>query len=208
MRLIGSQYRETGAFFRKKLAFPTLFCTLFFFSVVFLSGWGFQQNQELLEQATEQIFTLFEGKNLEIEGHISPLLLLANNLIASAEGMLLGLIPFLFLPLVTLAINAAVIGGLGAYSIQLLGWRFILAGILPHGIFELPALLLAGAMGVRLCLEMIRWVLRKPCTHTFPELLMETARFFLLIVTPLLVLAGLAEGYLTPLVLELVMGGV
>ena len=179
MRLIGSQYRETGAFFRKKLAFPTLFCTLFFFSVVFLSGWVFQQNQELLEQATEQIFTLFEGKNLEIEGRISPLLLLANNLIASAEGMLLGLIPFLFL-----------------------------AGILPHGIFELPALLLAGAMGVRLCLEMIRWVLRKPCTHTFPELLMETARFFLLIVTPLLVLAGLAEGYLTPLVLELVMGGI
>ncbi len=55
---------------------------------------------------------------------------------------------------------------------------------------------------------MIRRILRKPCTHTFPELLMETARFFLLIVTPLLVLAGLAEGYLTPLVLELVMGGV
>ena len=118
MRLIGSQYRETGAFFRKKLAFPTLFCTLFFFSVVFLSGWVFQQNQELLEQATEQIFTLFEGKNLEIEGHISPLLLLANNLIASAEGMLLGLLPFLFLPLVTLAINAAVIG----QTYESVGW--------------------------------------------------------------------------------------
>ena len=81
-----------------------------------------------------------------------------------------------------------------------------LAGILPHGIFELPALLISAACGVCLCRNMSRLVTSSPKRVPMVELLSDLLRVMLLIVLPMTVAAAFIEAYVTPLVMSLFMG--
>ena len=79
-------------------------------------------------------------------GNFSAVGLFFNNLRAMVMTVLYGFIPFLFLPALSLGINAVILGVMAAYysneGISLLAF---FAGILPHGVFELPALILSLA---------------------------------------------------------------
>ncbi len=81
---------------------------------------------------------------------ISALLIFMNNFLSMAQMLLLGVIAGIS-PLVTLAINGALVGvilsltadqGISQISV-------IVFGILPHGIFELFAFFLCGALGLK-----------------------------------------------------------
>ena len=91
---------------------------------------------------------LFQGMDLtDGAGNLSPLLLLANNLRACAVTMLYGLIPFVRLPALALGVNAVLLGGLAAcYAATDTTMLLYAASLLPHGIFELPALILAFSL--------------------------------------------------------------
>ncbi|MFR6395338.1 MAG: stage II sporulation protein M [Oscillospiraceae bacterium] len=69
-----------------------------------------------------------------------------------ALSLVYGLIPFLRLPALTLGTNGAILGLFaGYYMRQNISLLKYLLGILPHGIFELTALILSAAMGLYLC---------------------------------------------------------
>jgi len=83
---------------------------------------------------------------------------------------------------------------------------FILAFIVPHGIVELPAALIATAAALRVGASLV---------HRNPQLtlgegwllaIVDFAKLFVFVVFPLLVLAALAEAYVTPQVVCLVYG--
>jgi len=77
-----------------------------------------------------------------------------------------------------------------------LGWYFT-AGVGPHGVLEIPAILLAATAGLALGLS---WVF--PGRRLRSQAFAETARETLLLVSAaalLLVVAGLIEGFITPL---------
>ncbi len=81
---------------------------------------------------------------------ISALLIFMNNFLSMAQMLLLGVIAGIS-PLITLGLNGALVGALfgisagqGAPLLQM-----IVFGILPHGIFELPAFFLCGALGLK-----------------------------------------------------------
>lgn len=54
----------------------------------------------------------------QADGHLSALMLLGNNLRASIACILYGFVPFLFLPALSLGVNAGLLGLLAAFYLQ------------------------------------------------------------------------------------------
>ena len=81
-------------------------------------------------------------------------------------------------------------------------WLLRAAGILPHGIFELPALCLSLAAGLCLCQNINRYI-RKNEKGIMKPLLLNILRVTGLVVIPLLVVAAIMESYVTPAVMQL-----
>lgn len=132
-----------------------------------------------------------------------PLVILFHNIRAIALAALLGIFTFGVMGVVTFALPWSLLGFLGA-QLVLHGhdpWRFFLATVAPHSVFELPALVLAAAAA-------LRWhtvVISPPPDRTVSEGWLLAAadflRIFLGLVIPLLFLAALVEAFVTPLVL-------
>ncbi|MBW6463273.1 MAG: stage II sporulation protein M [Dethiobacteria bacterium] len=87
---------------------------------------------------------------METEPFISALLIFMNNFISMAQMLILGVVAGIS-PLFTLGVNGALIGVMLSVTVQegvpLL--PIVLYGILPHGIFELSAFFLCGAIGLK-----------------------------------------------------------
>ncbi len=134
------------------------------------------------------------------DGSFSALALFGNNLRAMVLSTLYGFIPFLYLPALSMGVNAILLG-MVASSVN--GqWLLLAAGILPHGIFELPALCLSLAAGLCLCQNINRYI-RKNEKGIMTPLLLNILRVTGLVVIPLLVVAAIMESYVTPAVMQL-----
>jgi len=122
----------------------------------------------------EELITQFGGvlAPLASTGSLSILLLLVvfiNNAIKALVlillGVLLGLPPVLFV-----AVNGFVLGGLGSALESVKGWGYVLASFAPHGVIEVPAILLAAALGLSLGMESFKWLAkREPSEITVVE---------------------------------------
>ena len=132
------------------------------------------------------------------DGSFDVLALFGNNLRAMVLSILYGFIPFAL----SMGVNAAIIGMLAAMIDG--QWLLLAAGILPHGIFELPALFLSLAAGLCLCRN-INVYIRKNEKGIMKPLLLNILRVVVLLVVPLLVLAAVAETYVTPALMQLFM---
>lgn len=105
--------------------------------------------------------------------------------IALASGVLFGIIPVIFI-----LINGYAIGIVGAVAIAEKGIGNVLALTLPHGVLEIPAVLLAASYGVMLGEKLYGRIKRgEPFRASF-SLAMDA---FFGIVVPVLVLAALIE---------------
>ena len=134
------------------------------------------------------------------DGSFSALALFGNNLRAMVLSTLYGFIPLLYLPALSMGVNAILLGMVAA-SVN--GqWLLLAAGILPHGIFELPALCLSLAAGLCLCQNINRYI-RKNEKDIMKPLLLNILRVTGLVVIPLLVVAAIMESYVTPAVMQL-----
>lgn len=137
-------------------------------------------------------------------GNISVFALLMNNWRAMLISVVDGFVPFLFLPLFSLFTNGTLLGLMaGYYHTQGLSLGLYAAGILPHGVFELGALVLSIACGVYLCRNLCYMILRSPRRIPLVELLTDLLRVLLLVVMPLTVAAAFIECYVTPMVMGL-----
>ncbi len=87
---------------------------------------------------------------IEAKPLVSALLIFMNNFLSMAQMLVLGVLAGIS-PLFTLGINGALVGVLLSLSVQegmpLL--PLIVLGIMPHGIFELFAFFLCGAIGLK-----------------------------------------------------------
>ena len=91
-----------------------------------------------------------------------------NNITASLLSMLYGLIPFLPLSALALGTNALMLGAFAAiYQQQGIGLGAYFVGVLPHGIFELSALILSCALGLLICRTGTERILKKSDTPFF-----------------------------------------
>ncbi len=159
--------------------------------------------QQLLDRFAAQLEQLGLSSNVPQSQMMATLFF--NNVTASLLAMLYGLIPFVPLSALALGTNALLLGAFAAlyqhHGIDL-GVYFI--GILPHGIFELPALILSCALGLLICRTGTE-KLRKRSDVSFLRRVLDCNRVFLSFVAPLLLVAALVEAYITPALLKLVM---
>jgi stage II sporulation protein M len=113
-------------------------------------------------------------------------------LLVIALGILFGAITVLFL-----IVNGAALGIVFYLSIQSRGlWPSLLV-LLPHGILELPAVLLGTSIGLMLGRHSANRLLGKAQTSLGTELA-QALNFFLAVIIPLLLLAALVEAFVTP----------
>ena len=159
--------------------------------------------QQLLDRFAAQLEQLGLSSNVPQSQMMATLFF--NNVTASLLAMLYGLIPFVPLSALALGTNALLLGAFAAlYQHHGIGLGVYFIGILPHGIFELPALILSCALGLLICRTGTERILKKSDTPFFRRVL-DCIRVFLTFSVPLLLVAALIETYVTPAFLNLVL---
>lgn len=151
---------------------------------------------ELKNMITEMLKKLVEQtQNLGTFEMI--LFIFKNNFIVSIMGIFLGVI-FCIIPFIFAVSNGYILGFIFKSLIEELGigngilslWK-----LLPHGIFELPAIFISLGIGLRLGVSVFS-SLNKNSFKIFFEDFKNSFRVFVFIVIPLLIIAAVIEGIL------------
>jgi stage II sporulation protein M len=164
---------------------------------------------------------------LEASPPVLALTLLYHNARASVIAVAAGVVPFLFVPILDPILNGGVIGLLVSIARhqRLDVPRLVLTQIVPHGVFELTAVLYATSLGLFLSAGMGKkavaaWRARQDrragriAAGAGPEsqpeagpepaepgpcgLLHNVVRSFVLVILPLLAIAAFVEAFVTP----------
>ena len=183
--------------FRAAVAFPVLVVLAFVLCMAFPA---------LREGLLSYVLAAMDGTGaLNEDGTLSAMAIFSNNLRATVFIMAYGLIPFIQLPALALGVNAMVVGVLAAWYVTE-GYSFVafLAALLPHGLLELPALVIAFSVGLYVCGHVTRRLFRRDesALHVW-DCLVLMSRALLLVLFPLLAAAAVVEAYVTPLVASL-----
>lgn len=200
MRFVKRQYVLSWYFFKNRLQRYFWGASILFFGAALATGMVIARNPQLLSQLLEAISATFTSKGVyRADGGLSLVAVLFGNIRATATTALMGLVPFLFLPLFSLGVNAAILGVLGAaYTSYGAGLFTYLMGILPHGIFELPAIVLSCALGAYLCFELVCKLVGQRRGVPFTAVFVNALRLYLTVAVPLLLIAAPVEVYITP----------
>jgi uncharacterized membrane protein SpoIIM required for sporulation len=176
-------------------------------------SWTTANVPRLLSAATTQdLGNLVKGARqsaglAQLHQHLSAGPILANNLRATVLVMVGGLVSFGVLGIIAYLLNVALVGGvLGVF--QLIGYSPALmfaGGLLPHGVFEIPALMLAGAVVLRTGATLVMPQPGKSMGQVLLELLADCTKVMLGAVIPLLVVAAVVEAYVTPSILQAIL---
>ncbi len=175
--------------------------------------WATVNIPRMLSRASSQDITgLVKGARQSIglaqaNQHLSAPFIFANNVRATFLLFLGGLISFSVLGMVAYLVNVGLVGVvLGAF--KLIGYSpglLFAAGLLPHGIFEIPALMLSSAIVLRVSVVLVTPQAGKSMGQVVFELLADWTKVFLGVVIPLLAVASVIEAYVTPSILLAVM---
>lgn len=177
---------------RTAIAFPVLVLLAFGACMVFPA---------LRDKLVSFVLTLMDSLDVTDQaGNLSAMALFSNNLQACAFVMVYGLLPFVYLPALSLGVNATLLGVLAAWYVsEGQSLAVYLASLLPHGIFEIPALLLSIAMGLYLCGQATRRCRKDESALPVWSSLTLASQLFLMVDLPLLAVAAVVEAYVTPL---------
>ncbi|MCP4424737.1 MAG: hypothetical protein GY803_09610 [Chloroflexi bacterium] len=138
-----------------------------------------------------------------------PIFIFANNVRVMLLQILLGVFTFgvigvfiFMLPWGIVAFAATQFGLAGGNP-----WAFVLGAVVPHAIFELPAILIAAAAALRWHATVISPPPERTLSEGFIWAAADYFRLFVGVVLPLLLLSAFVESYVTPAVMMRVFGG-
>jgi len=178
-----------------------LIITLLLFFTTMCVGWvGSAQNPAV----GEQLMKLFEK---EIAGQFStenPLDMCAKlflNNLGACILLFIGGASFGILTIFIMSLNGIVIGAIMEIVHETHSPLFVAAALVPHGIFEIPAFIISGALGILLAQSLIAEWYGEGDTGKEAE---KFLRLFVLSVLPLVAIAACVEAFITPVVIHLV----
>jgi len=180
-----SMFRESVSYLKESMIYFYIIIGLFLLSSIF--GFVFFENfasffDELLKELAEKTSGLGPG---ELTWFIFQ-----NNVISSLFGMLFGM--FLgILPMFSSLTNGLLLGYVYAKASAIDGLGVIWM-LLPHGIFELPAVFISLGLGLKFGM----FIFTRDKKKNFVERLKKSLKVFLTIVLPLLIIAAIIEGIL------------
>ncbi|OPY38755.1 MAG: hypothetical protein A4E35_00541 [Methanoregula sp. PtaU1.Bin051] len=173
---------------------------LLFFSALLIGWIGAAHHPDI----GNQLMQLFEK---EVAGQVmggSPLetgsKIFINNFEASLL-LFLGGASFGILTIFIMSLNGIVIGAIMELVMREHSPAFVAAAILPHGIFEIPGFILAGAMGMLFSQALVSEY------YGSGDAAGESARLawlFVLFVVPLIAVAAIVEAFITPHIIQMV----
>jgi len=135
--------------------------------------------------------------------NISAPFIFTHNVRAVGIILLAGLVSFSVLGMLIYLVNLSTVGALlGVF--QLLGYSpltLAFNGLLPHGIFEVPALILASAAMLRIGVVLVTPQTGRSLGEVVLELLADWTKVAVGVVIPLLLIASIIETYITPVLL-------
>ena len=134
------------------------------------------------------------------ESHIKIMLFIFfNNTMTSFLAMVMGIF-FGIWPVLFILFNGVLIGAICFETIDRLGVIVVLFALIPHGIIEIPMILLSASIGLRLGILLAQKILKKIEINIRQEV-MRAVIFFVSIIVPLLFIAALIETYVTSFIL-------
>ena len=183
-------------------------------AVVLIAGVSVWMGHDWIVDNVSQVIAKASPENLEklelgirqmpdlsnLQGSINAPSLFLNNTRAVAFMFLAGLVSFSVLGILLYMVNIGVIGGLFALF-ELLGmnpWPMFLAGVAPHGIFEIPALIIGSAVVLYIGASIVTPQTGKSMGEVVLELLADWVKIFLGVVVPLLAIAAVVEAFIKP----------
>ncbi|MCX6696023.1 MAG: stage II sporulation protein M [Methanoregula sp.] len=186
--------------YEMRLKHAILITIILFFATLTVGWVGSNQNPEM----GENLMKLFEkevaGQMVGDNPNDMAVKLFANNLEACIL-LFLGGASFGILTIFIMSLNGIVIGAILEITRHDHSVLFVAAAILPHGIFEIPAFIIAGALGIVLAQSLVfEWY---GGADTAVDA-MRFARIFIIYVVPLVTIAALVEAFITPTVIHLV----
>ena len=178
-------YRKCWKFFNESRWYIVF--ALGLFALTFLIGFVYPYFFRVeIFSFIKELMAIFEGKSIAE----MVVLIFFNNFKASLFAIILGIGIGIF-PLVTTIINGYLLGFVSREAVSQNG-VFVLWQLLPHGIFELPAVIFSIGIGMKIGGEMFSGNVGKKLKYNF----VEGLRFFVFIVFPLLFVAAIIEGVL------------
>jgi stage II sporulation protein M len=173
---------------------------LLFFTTLTVGWVGSAQNpamgQDLMKLFEKEIAGQIDGQN----SYEMCLKLFANNLEACIF-LFLGGASFGILTIFIMSLNGIVIGAIMEIVHKDHSALFVAAALLPHGIFEIPAFIISGALGILLAQSLIaEWYGGEDAAVDARKF----SRLFILYVLPLVFVAACVEAFITPVVIHLV----
>mgnify|MGYP001163399638 FL=1 len=152
----------------------------------------------------ESLVNLFEemiaNQIMSAEPPLLALQLFLNNLEACVIIFIGGAF-FGFISVAILMLNGVIIGAVLEVIQKEAGYLAIIAAILPHGIFELPAVIASGALGLMMG-RAVKNELAGTSDASFEAL--RLGRYFVKYIIPFIAIAAIIEAFITPAILQLV----
>jgi stage II sporulation protein M len=192
-----NEYLECFDFLKRSREYIYFIVLLFLIFVVL--GFFFQDVVNFIfknllgENLNNQVLLYIKNLLLQTEGMSGKELIgfiFLNNLQSSVLGIVLGLFFGIF-PIIATIINGYILGFVAILSVKEQGitvlWR-----IFPHGIFELPAVFISLALGLKIG----TYFFVNKNKESFKDLIINSLRVLLLIIFPLLIIAAIIEGAL------------
>ena len=153
--------------------------------------------QKLSEQFEQSTTMVGFGQNF------SAPYIFTHNVRAVGLILMAGLVSFSVLGMLVYLVNLSTVGALlGVF--QLLGYSPVMLavnGLLPHGIFEVPALILASAAMLRIGVVLVTPQIGRSMGEVVLELLADWTKIVIGLVIPMLLIAAVIEAYVTPALL-------
>lgn len=166
-----------------------IYSIMFVFFAFFLVGFFLPVPREIAEQILKFIEELLRQTENMSQSEITSFIFF-NNLQSSFTGMIFGVFLGIF-PIIVAMLNGYILGFVALLSVSSEG-IFILWRLVPHGIFELPAVFISLGLG----LKFGTFVFQKNKSESFRNYFWNSIKTFVFIVFPLLVVAAVIEGAL------------
>lgn len=163
-----------------------VFASFFIFVLSAILGFIFVERLSFFDALLKGIFAQVEG----LSGFRLIAFIFYNNVTSAFFGLFFGFFLGIF-SFFNIMLNGALVGYVLARTSETQGfglvWRLV-----PHGIFELPAIFIATGLGMRLGATFF--------SHKWKKILkgrvLDSARVFLVVIVPLLIVAAVIEGLL------------
>lgn len=179
---LASVYADSFSYLKETRRFTFIIISIFLVSAAV--GYMFPSLfEDVVNKIILDIISKIEGYNF----FQMLFYIIKNNLMTSLVGLVFGVFIGIY-PVSVAILNGYILGYVLNKSVSVIGFAALFR-LLPHGIFELPAIFISLGMGLNLGMTLFK----KHRKKYFMEHIEKSLKVFLAIVVPLLILAGIIE---------------